>query len=132
MTTAHRRKSGKIDPDMVRRLHGEGLNDRMIAERIGGVTGNAVRLHRVKLGLQPSGARPAEPPEPEARDAAASELSTRELVAWLREINTTVDVVERGKRWRLNDRTSVDAAGLLAYANTKRARMGQPLFVLPE
>lgn len=125
---AKRRAGSKIDPDAVRRLHGEGLTDGLIAERIGGVTAGAVRLHRVKLGLAALGKTPiAKAP---ATGAPAEALRVREIVRWLREVNVAVAVIEPGKRWQVNGQTYVNAVELLAMANTRRARMGQPLFEL--
>ena len=120
-------KRGRVDAERFTKLHAQGMNDRQIAEELGLETSGASWWRR-KLGLAPNG-RGLKPQTASAADPSAA-MTFRDIERWLREVNVTVDIIEPGKRWRLNNTTSVEAKQLLAVANARRARVGQPPFEL--
>lgn len=119
-------KRGKVDPERVRELHAQGLDDGAIGAQLG-VSSSAILQWRRKLGLAAvgkGGRTNAAPPAPtnERVNAAAT------IVRWLKERGTIIAELEPGKTWKVNSRDVIDRAGLLQMANRKRELANLPPF----
>lgn len=119
-------KRGKVDPERVRELHAQGLDDGQIGQQLG-VSASAILQWRKKLGLAAvgkGGRTNAAPPAPtnERVNAAAT------IVRWLKERGTIIAELEPGKTWKVNGRDVIDRSGLLTMANRKRELAKLPPF----
>jgi hypothetical protein len=119
-------KRGRVEPEQVRDLHAQGLDDGAIGAQFG-VSASAILQWRKKLGLTAvgkggrNGAAPAAPTI-ERVNAAAT------IVRWLKERGTIISELEPGATWKVNGRDVIDRAGLLQMANRKRELAKLPPF----
>lgn len=110
---------GKVDPDRVRALYEQGLDDVRIGRELG-VSGSGITFWRKKLGLPAIGKGGRKAP-PKAGAEFVNSAAT--IVAWLRQRGTIIADHEASKTWKVNGRDVIDRTGLLTMANRKRELM---------
>lgn len=116
------KRRGKVDPDRVRALHAQGLDDGRIGAALG-VSASAITWWRKKLGLHALGRGDRKPAENAAPERGELVNSAATIVAWLRQRGTIIGEHEAGKTWKVNGRDVIDRTGLLTMANRKRELM---------
>jgi hypothetical protein len=113
----------KIDPEKLRELHAQGLNDRQISEHFG-CTAVSVLHRRQQLGLPSQKEIAGKLPKDDDPAGVERVTSPAAVFTWLKLNGTHIAVVEPGALWRINARDVVDVRGLLKTANRKREFAG--------